>query len=77
MHHNFPPYTVILLSNAGYSFPPLLNPCLDYEDLEESSLNNLGGQEDIYYLEPDLSGAVEGVDYTIQYGANDDKEESE
>ena len=56
---------MILLSNAGYSFPPLLNPCLDYEDLEESSLNNLGGQEDIYYLEPDLSGAVEGVDYTI------------
>ena len=39
-------------------------------------MNSLGGQEEIYYLEPDLSGAVEGVDYTIQYGANDDEEES-
>ena len=40
-------------------------------------MNSLGSQEEIYYLEPDLSGAVEGVDYTIQYGGNDDKEESE
>ena len=45
--------------------------------MEESALNNLGGQEDIYYLEPDLSGAVEGVDYTIHYGVNDDEEELE
>ena len=71
MHHLFPPNIVNLLSNAGYSFSPSLNPFLDFEDLEESALNNLGGQEDIYYLEPDLSGAVEGVDYTIQYGVND------
>ena len=45
--------------------------------MEESALNNLGGREDIYYLEPDLSGAVEGVDYTIQYGVNGEEEESE
>ena len=40
-------------------------------------MNSLRGQEDIYYLEPDPAGAVEGVDYTIQYGGNDDEEESE
>jgi len=54
-----------------------LNPCLDCEDLEGASLNNSGGQEDIYYMEPDLSGGVEGVDYIIQYGANDEEAESD
>ena len=55
----------------------LLNPCLDYEDLEGASLNTSGGQEDIYYMEPDLSGGVEGVDYIIQYGASNEEEESD
>ena len=45
--------------------------------MEESALNNLEGQEDIYYLEPDLSRAVEGVDYTIQYGVRNEEEESD
>ena len=54
-----------------------MNPFLEYEDLEESALNSLGSQEEIYYLEPNLSGAVEGVDYTVQYGGNDYEEQSE
>ena len=73
--YNFPPYTVNLLSNARYSFPPFWIPCLDFEDLEEAALHNIGGQEDIFYMEPDLSAAIEGVDYTIHYGVRNEEEE--
>jgi hypothetical protein len=31
--------------------------------------------EEVYYEEPDLSGGVEGVDYTIAYGNNEGTEE--
>jgi hypothetical protein len=31
--------------------------------------------EEIYYEEPDLSGGVEGVDYTIAYGITKGTEE--
>jgi hypothetical protein len=49
---------------------------LDYEDLDEATLNAIGGQEDIFYEEPDLSRRVEGVDYIIRYGvASDDESE--
>ena len=34
-------------------------------------------QDDIAYEEPDLSGAVEGVDYTIAYGVDDVTEEQD
>jgi hypothetical protein len=27
--------------------------------------------EEVYYKEPDLSGGVEGVDYTIAYGTSE------
>jgi hypothetical protein len=30
--------------------------------------------EEVYYEEPDLPGGVEGVDYTIAYGANESHE---
>ena len=66
-----------LLSNAGYSSLSFWTPCLGYEDLGNASLNAIGGQEDIYYEEPDLSGGVEGVDYTIRYGADNKEEESD
>jgi hypothetical protein len=47
---------------------------LDYEELDEAALNAIGGQEDIFYEEPDLSRGVEGVDYFIRYGfASDDE----
>jgi hypothetical protein len=31
--------------------------------------------EEVYYEEPDLSGGIEGVDYTIIYGNNEGTEE--
>jgi hypothetical protein len=31
--------------------------------------------EEVYYEEPDLSGGVEGVDYTIAYGVCEEHEE--
>ena len=40
-------------------------------------MNTLEGQEGIYYLEPDLSGGVEGEDYIIKYGADDEDSESD
>jgi hypothetical protein len=64
-----------LLGNAHYS-PQSLKPLLDYEELDEATLNAIGGQEDIFYKEPDLSRGVEGVDYFMRYGvASDDESE--
>jgi hypothetical protein len=49
---------------------------LDYEELDEATLNAIGGQEDIFYDEPDLLRGVEGADYFIRYGvASDDESE--
>ena len=48
--------------------------CLDCEELDDTTLNLIGGQEDIYYEEPDLSGGIEGVDYIIRYGAGNEEE---
>jgi hypothetical protein len=31
--------------------------------------------EEVYYEEPDLSGGIEGVDYTISYGNNEGAKE--
>jgi hypothetical protein len=47
---------------------------LDCEDIDEATLNAIGGQEDIFYEEPDLSRGVEGVDYIICYGVTSDEE---
>jgi hypothetical protein len=47
---------------------------LDCEELVEATLNAIGGQQDVFYEEPDLSRGVEGVDYLIRYGASSDKE---
>jgi hypothetical protein len=47
---------------------------LDYEDLDEATLNAIGGQEDIFYEEPDLSHGVERVDNIIHYGVASDEE---
>jgi hypothetical protein len=64
-----------LLGNAHYSPPLPLNPCLDSEDQEEEALYANVKQEDIYYEEPDLSGGVEGEDYKIVYGAEEEDEQ--
>jgi uncharacterized protein YneR len=47
---------------------------LDYEELDEATLNTIGGQQDIFYEELDLSRGVKGVDYFIRYGGSSDKE---
>jgi hypothetical protein len=31
--------------------------------------------EEVYYEEPDLTGGVEGIDYTISYGTDEGLEE--
>jgi hypothetical protein len=31
--------------------------------------------EEVYYEEPDLTGGVEGIDYTISYGSDEGREE--
>ena len=52
-----------------------MNPFLNCKDLDDASLNAIGGQEAIFYEEPDLSGGIEGVDYNIRYGADNEEEE--
>jgi hypothetical protein len=47
---------------------------LDYEELDEATLNAIGGQQDVFYEEPDLSRGVEGVDYFIRYRASTDED---
>jgi hypothetical protein len=47
---------------------------LDYEELDEATLNAIEGQQDIFYEEPDLSRGIEGMDYFIRYGASSDEE---
>ena len=54
-----------------------MNPCLGYEYPGTASLHAMGDQEDVYYEEPDLSGGVEGVDYVIKYGADNEDEGSD
>ena len=74
MHTTYLSITLNLLSNAvAHSFP-LLIPCLDCEGNLEVGYG-LYHTSEVDYEEPDLSGAVEGVDYLIAYGASDDEEE--
>jgi hypothetical protein len=54
--------------------PQSLKPLLDCEELDEATLNAIGGQQDIFYEEPDLSRRVEGMDYFIRYGASSDED---
>jgi hypothetical protein len=64
-----------LLGNAHYSPPLPLNPCLDSEGQLEETEGASEDLEEVYYEEPDLSGGVEGVDYTIAYGVSEGHEE--
>jgi hypothetical protein len=52
-----------------------LNPCLDSEGQNEETEGASEDYAEVYYKEPDLSGGVEGVDYTIAYGNNEGNEE--
>jgi hypothetical protein len=42
-----------------------------FEETEGSPEN----YEEVYYKKPDLSGGVEGIDYTISYGPDEGLEE--
>ena len=55
----------------------LVDPCLDYEDIPENSYG-VYHTNDVCYEEPDLSGGVEGVDYMLVYGDdNNNSDEAE
>ena len=49
-----------------------LNPCLDYENSNDETTEECEDSGEIYYEEPDLSGGIEGIDYGIVYGAEDE-----
>jgi hypothetical protein len=55
--------------------PLPLNPCLDSEGQFEETEGTPEDYEEVYYKEPDLSGGVEGIDYTISYGIGEGLEE--
>ena len=44
--------------------------------MEDSTEDAPEGME-IYYEAPDLSGGIEGVDYGIDYGGDNEEEEAE
>ena len=55
----------------------LVDPCLDYEEISEDSYG-VYHTDEVYYEEPDLSGGVEGVDYMLVYGDdNNNSDEAE
>ena len=53
------------------------NPCLDCENSDDSIVEKVENDDEIYYEEPDLSGGVEGIDYGIVYGLGDEEVEME
>jgi hypothetical protein len=55
--------------------PLPFNPCLDSEGHFEEAEGTPEDYEEVYYKEPDLSGGVEGIDYTISYGTDEELEE--
>jgi hypothetical protein len=50
-----------------------LNPCLDSEGQNEETEGASKDFEEVYYEESNLSGGIEGVDYT--YGSSKGTEE--
>ena len=61
--------------------PNDFGPCIHRFNLASGSTIHdhlhVHGQDGVFYEEPDLSGRVEGVDYLIHYGADDEEEETE
>jgi hypothetical protein len=55
--------------------PLPLNPCLDSEGQTEEIEGAPEDIKEVYYEEPNLTGGVEGVDYTIAYGISEGTEE--
>ena len=53
----------------------LLTPCLDFEEAIKEGYGAYH-EDEVYYDELDLSGGVEGVDYLIAYGGDDEEAET-
>ena len=53
-----------------------LNPCLDYENSNDETTEKPEDEGEIYYEEPDQLGGIEGIDYGIVYGAEDEDTEA-
>jgi hypothetical protein len=51
--------------------PLPFNPCLDSEGQFGGTEGSPEDYEEVYYEEPDLSGGVEGINYTISYGPDE------
>jgi hypothetical protein len=60
-----------LVGSRSLLIPFRLNPCLDLKGQNEETEGASEDYEEVFYEEPDLSGGVEGVDYTIAYGNNE------
>ena len=52
-------------------------PLLDSENPTEDQTDDTPEGGEIYYEAPDLSGGIEGVDYGIVYGGDNEEEEAE
>lgn len=49
---------------------------LEYDRNYEEATNEPEGEE-VYYVEPDLSGGIEGIDYDIVYGIEEEERKIE
>ena len=63
-----------LLSNARYSTLPLTS-FLEFEEASHDANDQNTEVQEYYYEAPNLARGVEGFDYIITYGANDNEEE--
>ena len=54
---------------------PCLEPFLDFEATGDEGDYDIYNQDNLVYDEPDLSGGVEGVDYLITYGGQEEETE--
>ncbi len=54
-----------------------MTPLLDCDNEVEATDGAPEGDYELVYEEPDLSGGVEGVDYGIVYGADNNNEAEE
>jgi hypothetical protein len=65
-----------LVGQRSLLTPLFFNPCLDSEGQFEETEGSPEDYEEVYY--EDLSGGVEGIDYTISYGPDEGiKEEAD
>ena len=54
-----------------------VDPCLDCEIMEAGEAGQVYDDSKVFYDAPDLSGGIEGIDYIITYGAEEEDPEVE